>query len=201
MEFKDVLDIIGLLSLPAPSQILTHDFGNSAQDPVTLQSGAFIINMMGRWYDYTPTITSCGGSITTVGAHSARFRLIGKTLELEYDITITTNGTASHGIYATCPFDVKTNSVFSGVNKGQWKSVFGFVPPGDPRILIRLYDSSHPIVANGDQLVLGGVVETSSTSTSTDVAINSYSRGAHSFREVLHFLRSYQVSLKRRSKN
>jgi hypothetical protein len=54
------------------------------------------------WTPYTPTITSAGGTPTTV-AGSGRYKVIGKTLFLEVVANLTTVGTATGAIRATVP--------------------------------------------------------------------------------------------------
>ena len=47
------------------------------------------------WISYDPTVASSSGTITTVGAVNGRYRRAKQRVEVEFDVTITTVGTAS----------------------------------------------------------------------------------------------------------
>lgn len=55
----------------------------------------------GSW---TPTITSLGGSLTTVTVNSARYIKIGALVTLSLDFTVVDKGTATGFLKATLPF-------------------------------------------------------------------------------------------------
>lgn len=55
------------------------------------------------WRAYTPTITASAGTITTVGALSCWFKMVSSTVSINYDITITTNGTGASVLQFTLP--------------------------------------------------------------------------------------------------
>ena len=54
------------------------------------------------WSTYTPTITSQGGTPTTVTA-TGRYKVIGKTAIVEINVTVTNAGTATGNMNATLP--------------------------------------------------------------------------------------------------
>ena len=53
------------------------------------------------WTSYTPTVTSSGGTITTVGAVSAAYTQVNKIVFVYVSIVITTVGTASGQLQLT----------------------------------------------------------------------------------------------------
>jgi hypothetical protein len=63
----------------------------------------------GAWTAYTPTVTSSGGTITTVGTRVAFYQQIGKTVLVNFLVTITTVGTATGQLLLTLPFPVGAN--------------------------------------------------------------------------------------------
>jgi hypothetical protein len=63
----------------------------------------------GAWTAYTPTVTSSGGTITTVGTNVAFYQQIGKTVLVNFLVTITTVGTATGQLLLTLPFAVSAN--------------------------------------------------------------------------------------------
>jgi pectate lyase len=61
------------------------------------------------WTSYTPTVTSSGGTITTVGAVSAAYTQVNKIVFVYVSIVITTVGTASGQLRFTLPITAATN--------------------------------------------------------------------------------------------
>jgi hypothetical protein len=61
------------------------------------------------WASYSPTITSSSGTITTVGAVSARYVEVNKTVYVYFSIVITTAGTASGQLRMTLPVTASGN--------------------------------------------------------------------------------------------
>jgi hypothetical protein len=57
------------------------------------------------WTAYTPAnVVAETGSITTVGAKSGRYKVIGKTCRVQVDVTITTAGTGAGSLLVDLPF-------------------------------------------------------------------------------------------------
>ncbi|KYH01709.1 hypothetical protein [Bradyrhizobium sp. DOA1] len=67
------------------------------------------IDIATAWATYTPTITSQGGTPTTVSA-SGRWKRIGKTVIVEVTIVITDKGTATGSITATLPINGRAST-------------------------------------------------------------------------------------------
>jgi hypothetical protein len=61
------------------------------------------------WTAYTPTVTSSGGTITTVGAVSGYYQQVGKTMFVYFSIVITTVGTATGQLRFTLPVNSNAN--------------------------------------------------------------------------------------------
>jgi hypothetical protein len=70
---------------------------NLMDDPTT--EGA----PLSEWKSWTPTISTFSGTITAYTVNSARFRKQGKTVSLNLDITITTNGSGAGDFRFTPP--------------------------------------------------------------------------------------------------
>lgn len=69
-----------------------------------LLAGAGLFNTTDQWVTYTPTVTASTGSITTLGAVSARYRIHGDMVDVTFSISITTNGTGAGSLIMSLPF-------------------------------------------------------------------------------------------------
>ncbi len=69
------------------------------------------------WTTYTPTVTSQSGTPTTVSA-TGRYKIQGKTITVQIQVTVTAVGTASGYIQATLPTASTANS-FNGCSQEQ----------------------------------------------------------------------------------
>jgi hypothetical protein len=98
----------------------------------------------GTW---TPSVTSLGGTITTVGAVAGTYTKIGRVVVVTYNVEITNAGTGASAIQiAGLPF---TNS--SSVSIGCGREVnatghitSGFINASSSTISVRYYDASYP---------------------------------------------------------
>ena len=75
------------------------------------------LNGIGERTSFTPTITSGLGSITTVGALACTYMRVQNIIVVEFDITITTIGTAGGGILFTLPVTANSNLMGAGVGR------------------------------------------------------------------------------------
>ena len=108
------------------------------------------------WTAYASTITATSGAFTTVSAASF-YKTIGKTVFVQIDISITTNGTAAGLVRATLPFAAARRSCIAGVEF----ALTGFALTGTTNagnLTIAKYDFTYP-GADGARLVLTGVYE------------------------------------------
>ena len=134
---------------------------------VTLSTGNLIIGTSGKGIDFsatagtgtselladyeegiwTPSVTSSGGSITTVGAVSGSYTKVGRVVHAFFDINITTNGTGSGSILAAnIPFAPSATNTSMGVFREQ--SVNGKMGsvnlPNTTQFQLQFYDNSYP---------------------------------------------------------
>ena len=75
------------------------------------------LNGIGERTSYTPTVTSVTGSITTVGALACTHMRVQNLIVVEFDITITTLGTAGGAILFTLPFTANSSLMGTGVGR------------------------------------------------------------------------------------
>ena len=125
-----------LQSIPRP-YALTSEFANGGAD---------------AWYSgFTPAVASTGGAITTSSA-TMRYKQIGKTMLVNFNISITTNGTGSGSITLTVP----SNAVAYAVGAARDYSVGGktisvTLPTASSTMTLVNYDNTYP-GANGSTI-------------------------------------------------
>ena len=112
------------------------------------------------WTPYTPTVTAGSGTFTTVSA-TGRYLRIGKLMNIQIAVTITTNGTAAGAVQATLPATAGAGVyVLAGretVVAG--KMLQGNIAPGGTTVNIFNYDNSYS-GSNGAILIVSGSYET-----------------------------------------
>lgn len=110
------------------------------------------------WTAYTPTITAGSGTITTSSA-TGRSGKVGKTVNIQMAVTITTNGTGASCVIATLPYAASAfEFVLSGRNTTTGKMLQGEILAGANYIRIFNYDNSYP-AADGEILYISGTYE------------------------------------------
>jgi hypothetical protein len=67
------------------------------------------------WTSYTPTVTSQTNSPPTSVSATGLYKTIGKTVHVQVQIVITTNGTASGNIYFTLPVNIASSGFYYGI--------------------------------------------------------------------------------------
>lgn len=110
-----------------------------------------------EWRDFTPTITSTSGTITTLGTVTGRFKRHNNTLDFEVDLAITTNGTGSGAVRATLP-DTITTQAHVAVGRetlAGGKQLSGTLFPATAQCDLRNFDNSYP-GSDGSRLVVSG---------------------------------------------
>lgn len=112
------------------------------------------------WTSYTPTITAASGSITTVGAHTAYYKILGKTMHINANVIITTIGTAAGDLFITLPSGTaRNNTSFAGKEFAvTGKSLNAYILAGGSNIGVEYYDGTF-IWANGISITITGIVE------------------------------------------
>lgn len=73
----------------------------------------------GPWTSFTPTVSCGGGSLTTLGTVTARYFRSGKFAVVNYDITVTVNGSCAISINATTPPGVTLQGAQFGMCYGR----------------------------------------------------------------------------------
>lgn len=111
-----------------------------------------------EWRSFSPVVSSQTGTITTLGAVSGYYKLVGNTVHVEYDITITTNGTAAGDIRFDCPLG---SAIHNFAGSGREVAVNGkthtpIVQAGGNKVILTNYDNTY-VGADGVRLV--GCVE------------------------------------------
>ena len=114
------------------------------------------------WTTYSPTITTSGGTITTLDVVTGRYKQIGKTVFIQLSIPIITNGTGSGYVISTLPVTAKSGFSFplSGIDDGVGAALVGNIPYTD-NTKVRIFkasDMSYP-GANGVRIELNGSYE------------------------------------------
>jgi len=87
------------------------DFGNALTSLGTLVLPG---NSNAAWTNFTPSVTSQGGTITTVGTVAGRFYQLGKATFIEMLASITTNGSGSLAVVMGLP-TVSLGTIKSGI--------------------------------------------------------------------------------------
>ena len=109
------------------------------------------------WASYTPTVTASSGTFTTVSA-TGRFKTIGKTVFVQFTVTITTVGTASGLVIASLPATAAGGSYNLSGNTGGGFQLTAAVGAGTNLCTIAKYDGTSAISA-GAVLNATGVYE------------------------------------------
>lgn len=114
----------------------------------------------GEWTSYVPTVTAQTGTITALGAVSARYRQRGRTVEWTATVNITTNGTAGGDIRVSLPAGLAP--AFDAIGTGRETATTGealqawFQAIG--RVDVTTFNNGYP-GANGRRLLLSGQYE------------------------------------------
>jgi hypothetical protein len=132
--------------------------GNShIQGSLTVDGAILGPNSGGAWTIYTPIITAGSGTFTTVSA-SGKWQSIGKTVFLQIEIIITTNGSASGAVIATLPIN-SDGSVY--IISGRENSLSGKILQGIcgvSSMTILNYDNTYP-GGSGATIIMTGIYQ------------------------------------------
>lgn len=103
--------------LAARMPALTGDCTTSAGAVATICTKINGVDQTTAWTPYTPTVTSTGGSITTVSIATGAYKQIGKTVLFRANVAVSNNGTGSGFLKVTLPVTANSGQVsFSGLN-------------------------------------------------------------------------------------
>lgn len=112
------------------------------------------------WTAFTPTFTCSTGTVGSVAA-TGRFKTLGKTVFIEYNVTLTTAGTCASGFSFSLPagLTAAANSILVGrENQNTGTMLAGdIIAPGTSVNVFSFQNTA--IIASGDLYVLSGVFE------------------------------------------
>lgn len=135
--------------------------GNGVQSPVTRNEILTNLGISGAWTPAaTGAVTSSVGTITTA-AGTIRYKIIGKTVDFQATITVTTNNTGAGTLLVAglLPIQPTATLVLSGKEVGvSNKAVTCVVAASSLNGTIVNYDNTYP-AASGAIVVLNGVYE------------------------------------------
>ena len=104
----------------------------------------------------TQTVTSQGGTITTVGTKTTNYKIIGNTVFTDLYTVITTIGTATGYCRITIPFTASISSIFNGrENSVSGKAIQGRASSTTAYVDTWLYDGTTPM-ATGAEIYVSG---------------------------------------------
>jgi len=111
------------------------------------------------WTTYTPSF-SCGTGTITTSTITGRYKIFGKTVQIEVNLVDTTNGTCATDFVIGLPSGVTaaSNSPFAGEDFNIGKALAAAVSSGGTTMSVFLYDSTFPGVS-GHTYAIGGVLE------------------------------------------
>jgi len=144
--------------------LIANNFaGNvTAETYIQSTSGFYETNV---WTSWTPTVTSTTGTITTLGAVTAKYRLEPNTVFFIVSATITTNGTGAGLVNITLPPILGGSSngnqvCFGRENGSTGKALVGAILNGTQGINVTFYDATYP-GANGAIIAIQGFYQVS----------------------------------------
>ncbi len=122
--------------------------------------GGQVLGYLGNaWTTYTPTLTPGSGSFTAASA-TGRYQRNGRSVTVQVQVTITTNGTAAGWAAISLPFGAAVAGFISGSDGLTGKGLIGPINAAATQAVVRFYDATYP-GANGAVLTLEGTYETS----------------------------------------
>ena len=110
------------------------------------------------WTPYTPTITASVGAITTVSA-TGRYQTLGKTMFIEVDILVTTNGTGSGSLLVPLPSgSAKARTVICGrENVTSGLMLQAFIDASGTAFAVFTYANGYPAVDTSRCIISGSL--------------------------------------------
>jgi hypothetical protein len=109
---------------------------------------------------YTPSISASSGSITTPGASTGRWKLVGKKLTVSMTLVITTNGTGAGVLMATLPAGLLSQGswILNGRSSSTGGLVVGITTGGSNSVSVVGPTSGYP-GGDGAGMVISGEIE------------------------------------------
>jgi hypothetical protein len=110
------------------------------------------------WTSYTPTLSCSSGALTTASA-TGQYQTVGKTVNIEADITITTGGTCGGLIFSLPVNAASTKYVIGGrETAATGEALEAAVLSGDATMQVYSYINGN-VAGSGFELVLTGVYQ------------------------------------------
>lgn len=130
------------------------------------QDGAYFIGATkildnDAWISFTPTVTATSGTITTLGTLTGKYKRVGRTVFVDVDVVITTNGTgAGQIVVGNMPVaSSRTVAAFFGRESAlSNKTIHGSMAASGSTITVFDYAGAYP-AASGARLLLSGRYE------------------------------------------
>lgn len=97
-----------------------------------------------HYFNYTPTVTSSAGTITSTSITHASFFMIGKTVSVRASISITNNGTGSGYLKATLPVTAGDTYAWGNGREYATGGKMLQVSIESSQMAVRNYDNSYP---------------------------------------------------------
>lgn len=137
----------------------------SVSGDATLSAAGALTLSLPALSSYTPTVTSGGGTITTVGTVTSYYRQIGKMLYVDLIINITTAGTATNNMIVTLPNSLTAahDTALCGneiLVTGKALKAYLLAGGGGNQVQVRYYDNTS-VFADGTRFLISGWVEVS----------------------------------------
>lgn len=119
------------------------------------------VNNTNVWIAFNPTASPLSGSFTTFTSAGKYKLLVGKTVTIQMECTVSNNGTGSIAVFMQMPFNTTAQWTFSGIGTSNTvgnKALMVDVAINSHQVLIQNYDGTYPI--NGTTtLIVSGVYE------------------------------------------
>lgn len=97
-----------------------------------------------RWATYTPAITVSSGAFTTMGALNFTYKVSGNVVDIDFSMTITTNGSAAGIPSFALPFPATAPACGTSIESAQGRLVSVNILSGAGTAQLRLSDGSYP---------------------------------------------------------
>ena len=117
-----------------------------------------VLSTESDWASFTPSLSATSGTFTTASA-TGSYRRLGKTIEVNIVITITTNGTAAGQILVGLPVVARGGSgqvLTAGQNAPSIYGCNAFVNAAAASTFVNKYDGTYPGLS-GSQIYVSGV--------------------------------------------
>lgn len=109
--------------------------------------------LMGNWTNFVPVVDTLSGTITTLGAVTAQYLQVGKTVLFNANVPITANGTGGTALRITLPFPALGTAILGG--KSSNSNVALTAIAAGTTMLIYKYDGTYPGVSGNTVRVSG----------------------------------------------